>query len=133
MPANDQRHALDVLGALMREGYREPALLQAALLHDVGKVGTGLRLWHRVGIVLLSAGMPALLDRLGRDEPGSWRYPFFAHRHHAQRGAELARQAGCAPLTITLIQQHHDPVPEDQRETPEGRLLLALQAADGHR
>ena len=133
MTVNDQRHALDVLETLIRTGYGEPVLLQAALLHDVGKVGAGLRLWHRVSIVLLNAGMPGLLDRLGRDDPGSWRYPFFAHKHHARRGAELARQAGCPPLTATLIRRHHEPVPEDQQETPEGRLLLALQAADGHR
>lgn len=133
MPVNDRRHALDVLETLMNQGHREPALLQAALLHDVGKAGARLRLWHRVGIVLLSAGMPGLLERLGRDDRGSWRYPFFAHRHHAQRGAELARQAGCPTLTVALIRRHHDPVPEDQQTTPEGRLLLALQAADGHR
>src|SRR5690606_35944608 len=36
--AGDQAHAVRVCRALIEQGYREPALLQAALLHDVGKI-----------------------------------------------------------------------------------------------
>jgi len=130
MSPQDQRHALDVFFTLQREGHAERALLQAALLHDAGKCGGSLRLWHRVSIVLIRALWPGLLARIAREEPGSWRYPFFVHLHHAARGAELARAAGCLPLAVALIRRHQEPLPAAWRGRREGRLLAALQAAD---
>ena len=38
LPAADQRHAAAVLRLLLAEGARDPDLLVAALLHDLGKV-----------------------------------------------------------------------------------------------
>jgi hypothetical protein len=38
MPPAEQQHGCKVLHLVQREGYREPALAQAALLHDVGRV-----------------------------------------------------------------------------------------------
>mgnify|MGYP001823615047 CR=1 FL=1 len=112
-------------------------LLAAALLHDVGKTGvpgdaTGrkasgaLRLWHRVAVVLMRAFWPGLLERIGKDQPGSWRYPFFVQQHHAQIGADLAQKAGCSPRTVALIRHH-----EDLRGCLDDPVLAALQAADG--
>ena len=37
MPHNDQHHSLNVLRSLRTAGHTEPALMQAALLHDVAK------------------------------------------------------------------------------------------------
>jgi hypothetical protein len=37
MPNQDRQHALNVFRALQQEGYDDPDLLAAALLHDVGK------------------------------------------------------------------------------------------------
>src|SRR5919201_4133382 len=62
MPVADQRHALNVMWSLQARGLDDPDLLQAALLHDVGK-GGHLRLWHRVAGVLLEAIVPRLLER----------------------------------------------------------------------
>jgi hypothetical protein len=129
MPRYDRRHALDVLGTLQREGYTEPDLLAAALLHDVGKTGLGrdpLRLWHRVMVVLLRALVPGRLEALARDEPGSWRQPFFVQQNHAAIGAELARRAGCSPATVNMILRHEDPI-----AVMDDPLLAALRAADG--
>jgi putative nucleotidyltransferase with HDIG domain len=115
--------------ALQREGHHDPALLRAALLHDVGKAGQ-LRLWHRVAVVLLEALAPTMLRRLADDRPHSWRYPFFAHLHHARLGAERARATGCDALTVELIERHHQAPPIGDRSVAD-RLLAALQAADG--
>ena len=38
LPRYDQRHALDVVQLLHREGTATPALIGMALLHDIGKV-----------------------------------------------------------------------------------------------
>lgn len=130
MPRQDQRHSLNVLYTLQRRGHKDRALMQAALLHDVGK-GDGVWLWHRVAVVLLQRWRPEWLHRLAKDCPGDWRRPFYAHAQHPVRGAALAEGAGCDPLAVALIRHHQDPVPEAWRATREGELLAALKAADG--
>lgn len=131
MPRCDQRHGLDVFYALRRKQHHDHDLLAAALLHDVGKSGGGLRLWHRVLIVLIEAIGPQLLDRLAEDEPRSWRYPFFVHQHHPELGAELAQAVGCSPVTVELIRRHQEPPASSPFGTRQDELLAALQEADG--
>jgi hypothetical protein len=132
MPLRDQRHSLDVFHALRQAGCDQPDLLAAALLHDAGKGvhgGRPIRWWHRVLVVLMETARPGLVDRLAGDAPDSWRYPFYAQRHHPGQGALLAQQAGCSQLTATLIAQHQDKLlgpPANETET----LLAWLQAAD---
>jgi hypothetical protein len=122
MVRGDQRHGLDVFHALRAAGHKDRTLLEAALLHDVGKSGVRLTILHRVAIVLLDAAAPALLERLA-DQGKGWRAPFAAHVQHARIGAELALSAGCTPDTVALIRDHHTPAHNDER-------LAALQRAD---
>lgn len=132
MPLRDQRHSLDIWHALHAAGAREPELLAAALLHDMGKTvhdGRPLRVWHRVAVVLLDTLSPGAVDRIAAADPTSWRYPFYAHRHHPSRGAELATEAGCTPLTVELIRRHQDKLAQPPANETE-RLLALLQAAD---
>ena len=139
MSVSERRHAFAVLHTLQKQGYSEKALLQAALLHDVGKVPPSVRrgqvrsrvrLWHRVVVVLLQSISPALLRQLALDKPHSWRYPFFIQLHHASLGAEMAAQAGMSDLAVALIRCHHL-VPEESGLDAQGRTLLAaLKAAD---
>jgi putative nucleotidyltransferase with HDIG domain len=128
MPGYDRRHALSVLRHLQEGGQTDSDLLAAALLHDVGTTADQtrrMRLWHRVAVVLLRAVSPVAIERIGRDEPGSWRQPFYVQQHHGAIGAELAREVGCSPRTADLIRLHEEPA----GETGDS-LLAALQAAD---
>lgn len=129
MPYYDQQHALNVLSTLQDQGYSDPDLMAAALLHDVGKSASRMgrpRLWHRVARVLGHALWPELLERLShRDPGGGWRQPFYVQEHHAALGAELAQEAGCSPATVELIRHHEEPGARSQAP-----WLAALQAAD---
>jgi hypothetical protein len=125
----DQRHGLDVARALVARGEGDPDLLAAALLHDAGKAGAGLTIFHRVAIVLLQAAKPEWLASLSRQGEGAWRRPFWAHRHHGEIGAALARQAGCSETTIWLIAHHHEHVAE-VADASRRQLLDTLQRED---
>jgi hypothetical protein len=135
MPVAEQAHALAVLHTLTSQAAArpeqvidpEPALAQAALLHDVGKVEGRIRLWHRVAIVLLQALHPALLCRLA---PHSWRYPFFVSLHHAELGADLSARAGTDPVAVALIRAHHTTPEQSGLDAPSQALLTALRWAD---
>jgi hypothetical protein len=102
MPVADRRHAIDVAQRLLAAGRDEPELLVAALLHDAAK-GHRMRLWHRVGGVLLAASAPWLLRRLASPDPGSRGYPWHLYLHHAALSADAATAAGCSPRSAAYI------------------------------
>ncbi len=137
MPAADQRHAVALLNTLRAEGHDHPALMQAALLHDVAKSGAGITVFHRVAVVLLQWFRPAWLAWLVRDAgPGLphrgwdlWRGPFVRYVEHPAIGARWAQEAGCIPLAVSMIRRHQSPV-SPSSDTLEDRLLRLLQAAD---
>ena len=121
MPVADRRHGLDVAQRLLAAGHDDPDLLAAALLHDAGK-GHRLRLWHRVGGVLLEAVAPNLLRRAADPDPRSWGHPFHLYLHHDAISAEMAVRAGCAPRAGAFIR--------GQPTATDAPLQAALKAAD---
>lgn len=143
MPAADQRHAVALLNTLRAGGHEHPALMQAALLHDVAKSGAGITIFHRVAVVLLSAFRPTWLQWLVRDADHGlphggvslWRRPFTRYVDHPSIGARWAEEAGCHPMAVSLIRRHQSPVSAsdaspDASDVLEDRLLRLLQAAD---
>jgi hypothetical protein len=130
MPEQYRLHAVTVYRRVKAAGSLDPALLQAALLHDAGKYdpGTGryVTVAHRVAIVLLEAvpGGRGLLRRLGEPERGHGPvfYPFYLSRRHAALGAGLAARHGASPQAVRLIAGHHG-----RGDDP---ALKLLQAAD---
>lgn len=121
MPVADRRHALDVTERLLSAGVDDRDVLAAALLHDAAK-GHRMRLWHRVGGVLLQAIAPALLRRLADPDSRSWRYGFHLYLDHPRLSAELATAAGVSPRAAGFIR--------GQAQGEDVQLLRALTAAD---
>lgn len=118
----DQRHSLNVFYTLRRCGCQDKTLLQAALLHDVGKAAGPMPLWYRVALVLLRRWAPDWLSRQAEDGRG-WRAPFAVYARHAAVSAQWATETGCLPDVVTCIRGHHDSDPANER-------LAALQQAD---
>jgi hypothetical protein len=121
MPVADRRHGLDVVAGLLAAGWDDRELLVAALLHDAAK-GRRMRLWHRVGGVLLEAFAPALLRRLASPDPASAGYAWHLYLHHAELSARLALDAGCSARTAAFIR--------GSASGPDAPAAAALRTAD---
>lgn len=134
MPAVDQTHALKVLEAVQAAGFSDPALAQAALLHDAAKRLGGVTLFHRVAVVLIKAFARERWERLktaaAPSRNNALLYPLWAHANHPLTGAQLAAECGCCAEAVELIRRHQDPLPPDAQRTEQDRLLAALQKAD---
>jgi len=129
MSSIDQHHCKAVFHALQVAGHRDPSLLSAALLHDVGKTLGPVRIWHRVLAVLAKTLVPRLWESMDAN-PGTRLYPLYVHRQHAAMGSDLAAQAGCGKDAVWLIAHHENPEPESQVGDRMRGLLVALQDAD---
>ncbi|MEZ5180629.1 MAG: HD domain-containing protein [Acidimicrobiales bacterium] len=124
----DRRHAAGVARRVERALGDEATrpVLAAALLHDCGKVVSGLGTYGRV-IATLSVRLA------GRDIAEAWTETSgFTRRvglyvEHPRLGADLLGIAGSAPLTVAWTAEHHLP-PEDW--TVPRPIAEALKAAD---
>jgi putative nucleotidyltransferase with HDIG domain len=128
----DKAHALEVLKKLRARGEKNPDLLTAALLHDVGKIRYPMSAWDRAIVVLGKALFPSRVRVWGRGKAKGWRRPFVTAEQHAFWGARMAAESGVSSLTVNLIWRHHEPysaIPDTQ----EDLMLRTLQAADDDR
>jgi hypothetical protein len=128
MSRADPRHAAGVARRVERALGAEATrpVLAAALLHDVGKVTSGLGTYGRVVATLAGAAA-------GRESADVWSKTKGITRRvglylrHAPLGAELLELAGSEPLTFTWARVHH--LPPDEWTLPR-HLADALKAAD---
>lgn len=127
---NDKQHAIRVLRLLQQREQRDPSLLKAALLHDVGKARTRLSVLDRCLIVLASRLVPERAQAWGHNtrEPFGWRKAFVTKEQHPAWGADSAIAAGSDAQTVALIRWHQ----ADLLTMPHGIIepMRHLQWAD---
>ena len=121
LSAPDRRHAVGVARSVAAAlpGADRP-VLAAALLHDVGKLDSGLGTFARVPATVVGAAA-------GRGRAARWPGRVGAYLDHPARGAARLRAAGSAPLTVTWAAEHH--LPPARWSLPRS-LADALAAAD---
>ena len=128
MSRADRRHAAGVARQVERflgPGATRP-VLAAALLHDVGKVASGLGTYGRVVATLAGAAAGRETAQVWSKSKGITRRVGLYLRH-AELGAEMLEVAGSDPLTVVWAREHH--LPPDRWTLPT-RLATALKAAD---
>jgi hypothetical protein len=91
----DQRHALEVA----RRVADTPELVEAALLHDVGKSEVHLGAFGR--------SFATLWSRTSLPVWGQWR----TYLDHAAIGSELLERHGAGPMAIAFTRHHPGPPP----------------------
>ncbi len=125
MPLRDQAHSLALARAVLERGIGEPLLVQAALLHDVGKAAGPRppRLWERTAYVLLSL-LPGVRRWLEGAEGKPRLTGFYLLAHHPRLGAELVEAAGGDPALARLVRCHQEPA-----DDPRLRLLRELDGS----
>jgi hypothetical protein len=130
MPPEDQRHGLEVMRLLRREGGSAEPLLQAGLLHDAGKAGAGVGLLHRVTRVLIARRWRRLWGALASRPTGPLR-PFWVMANHPERGAVWLDSLGADPRLVALVRHHESDLPLEWGTLPElAEWHAALQSAD---
>jgi len=129
----DQKHSVEVARAAITEAVDQQeidlaALVQAALLHDIGKVEGELNGVNRVVAGFMRRVFPSLREKCSRTYRTGWwkiRYGLYVDWVHPLRGSYMAQILGIEKSVVDLIRHHHDPPRPDQ--TPE---LTILQLAD---
>ncbi len=128
MSRADRRHAVGVArraeAALGEEATRP--VVAAALLHDCGKVVSGLGTYGRV-IATLSVKLAGHDIATAWSETRGFTRRVGLYVEHPRLGADLLGMAGSAPLTVAWTAEHHLP-PEDW--TVPREIGEALKAAD---
>ncbi len=136
MSGPDRRHAVGVAREtvqLLQPASPPREVVAAALLHDVGKVESGLGTFARVGVTVaaMAAGRDRLLAWSASAAPQSrpsWRARTGMYLAHDRLGADLLQNAGSDELTVTWAREHHLP---SARWTIDSRVAGALKEADG--
>lgn len=146
MSGPDRRHAVGVARdaiALLRPEEPPRAVVAAALLHDVGKLESGLGTFARVGVTVaaLAVGRERIVGGGGAPEVGDpseardlrgptarWAERARAYLTHDRIGGTLLRAAGADDLTAAWAEEHHLP---ENRWSIDRRIAAALKAADG--
>ena len=122
MPGFDRRHAVGVARDVetLLGGSATRPILAAALLHDVGKVTSGLGVYQRVAATLWTAVR-------GRDRVAAGDGRVAQYVRHPELGADLLAEAGGDELTVAWAREHHLP---ERGWTVPLEVGRALKAAD---
>jgi hypothetical protein len=126
MSRADRRHAVGVARRVEEALGAEATapVLAAALLHDVGKVESGLGTYRRVIATLSGVAVrhdPEVIAAWTRTTGFTRRVGLYLQ--HDRLGGDLLAMAGSDALTVAWAREHHRPESEWTVPVPVGRAL----------
>jgi putative nucleotidyltransferase with HDIG domain len=103
LPRYEKRHAVDTAMTIRKFHCvaNEDILVKAALLHDIGKVGSGVGLIKKSILVLMNRVFPSASHRLA----GKLKMFHIYYNHHAI-GAEMLRRINTCEHVVLLVEHH---------------------------
>lgn len=127
-PPLDRTHSVEGARAVQHTlaDRASAEVIVAAALHDVGKADAGLGTFGRVGATLVGKVVP-------RSQLAAWQHRAGPRGRigryvlHDERGADLLRAAGSAPMVVAWAREHHLP---ESAWTIEPATAQALHDAD---
>lgn len=110
LPPSERRHGVEVAKRVQSvKPDASSALVRAALLHDVGKLGFGSNVFERIAAhmlpVLLVPAEPRLSGLAGARQ---------ARRHHCAYGERLVSAASGDQRVAALVRIHHAPGDDEE-------------------
>ena len=104
-------------------------VLAAALLHDCGKLQSGLRTPGRVVATILGATVVRTPEEVSgwATSNSRFRRSIGQYRLHPEIGAEMLEAAGSDPLTVAWAREHHQP---ESSWTIDRSIAGVLHSAD---
>lgn len=128
MSGADRRHAVGVARRVVASlgEHTDDSVIAAALLHDVGKIDSGLGPFRRAGATVIAMLLGHESCRQWRSRAGI-RGRVGRYLSHDEIGADLLTSAGSDELTVAWAREHHLPVNRWSVPEPIG---TALKAAD---
>jgi len=133
MSRADRRHAIGVareakrLATAARMAVPD-GFVQAALLHDVGKVEADLGTVARALVTLLAIALGRERLLSWQASPSRWRAQAGSYLVHDRVGADLLAAAGSNDLVVSWAREHHLP---SGRWTVDPEIGRLLKEADG--
>lgn len=104
LPAHERRHAIDTAKTIIGFDIREnkDTLIKAALLHDIGKVGSRIGLIKKSILVLMDKFLPKVSHILSNKSK-----MFYVYYNHPEIGAECLLKINTEKGIILLVRYHH--------------------------
>jgi hypothetical protein len=131
LPGADRRHAVAVAREVVvtvPRGKLRSDVVAAALLHDAGKIESGLGTWGRSAATAVALCVGRQRVAAWAAASAGWRARAGRYVLHDQLGADLLAGVGSADLVVRWAREHHLP---PERWSVDASLGEVLKAADG--
>ncbi|MCC5909967.1 MAG: HD domain-containing protein [Clostridiaceae bacterium] len=100
---SEQRHSLNVAYGCRKEAPHNTVLIKAALLHDIGKVGSNLTLINKSFVVLIKK-----FQLKNHMLPSFLKEAIYFKNNHAEIGYTMLLPLNLDPKILFLVKNHHN-------------------------
>lgn len=104
LPPYEARHAIDTANTIKNFEVKQEKeiLIKAALLHDIGKIDSGIGLIKKSVLVLMDRFFPSISRCLSKSN-----FMFNVYYNHPEMGAVLLEKIDTEEKVIKLVRYHH--------------------------